>query len=327
MENKTINILVTGVGAVIGYGIVKTLRKSKYKCSIIGIDIFHDAIGQVWCDKFIQGVRADSLEFIGFINSVVDKNNIDLVIPGIEQDLEAMIQNYQDLSPAAKYVLNNKELFETFHDKKRTYDFLESTAELIPYIYYSNDLYEKASEAFGLPFILKQDISYASKGVAVINNKKDFDYFLDKFGQNCMAQKKLEIKNHEFTCSVFGLGDGTFVNPVCLKRELSGEGATKKATNMKVDNELLRILLAISKACKFEGPTNLQFIKYEGKYLLLEINARISSSTSMRELFGINEAEMCIDYYLFGKTPDVKVQKFGTVIRYIEDVYFDSNHF
>jgi carbamoyl-phosphate synthase large subunit len=60
---------------------------------------------------------------------------------------------------------------------------------------------------------------------------------------------------------------------------------------------------------------------------LLEINARISSSTSIRDLFGVNEAEMCIDYYIFNKIPEIKAQKYGKVIRYIEDVYFDSNHF
>ena len=142
-----------------------------------------------------------------------------------------------------------------------------------------------------------------------------------------MAQKKLEIKNHEYTCSIFGLGDGEFVNPICLQRELSAEGATKKATNIQIDESLLKTLKLISKKCKFEGPTNLQFIKYEDKYLLLEINARISSSTSIREIFGVNESQMCIEYYLENEIPKLQEQKFGTVIRYIEDVYFDSNSF
>ena len=63
------------------------------------------------------------------------------------------------------------------------------------------------------------------------------------------------------------------------------------------------------------------------KYLLLEINARISSSTSIREIFGVNESQMCIEYYLENEIPKLQEQKFGTVIRYIEDVYFDSNSF
>ena len=58
------------------YGIIKSLKKSKYKCNIIGIDIFKDAIGQVWCDKFIQGIRADSSDFVDFINNIIEKEKI-----------------------------------------------------------------------------------------------------------------------------------------------------------------------------------------------------------------------------------------------------------
>ncbi len=325
MTNKPITVLVTGVGAIIGYGLIHNLKKSKYDCRIIGIDIFHDAVGQKWSDTFIQGVRADSDEFIDFINDIVKTHEVDLLIPGIEQDLKALIEGFDRLDHRAKYVLNNKALYKTFDDKKETYKFLEGVADLIPYVDYSETLFEEAKEKFGLPFILKQDISYASKGVAVINEKKDFDFYSERFGSGCMAQQKLDIKDREYTCSLFGLGDGTFVNPTCLRRELSQEGATKKALNVKVDETLFETMTNICQKCHFEGPTNLQFIEYGGKYLLLEINGRVSSSTSMRELFGVNEAEMCIDYYLKNQKPETKEQRYGTIMRYIGDAYFDSD--
>ena len=325
MNTKPITVLVTGVGAIIGYGLINSLKKSNYNCRVIGIDIFHDAVGQKWCDKFIQGVRADSDDFIPFINKIVKEENVDLLIPGIEQDLKTLIANFEKLDHRAKYSLNNKALYKTFDDKKATYHFLEGVADLIPYIDYHENLFEEAKEKFGLPFILKQDISYASKGVALINDKKDFDFYIERFGSGCMAQQKLDIKNKEYTCSLFGLGDGTFVNPTCLRRELSQEGATKKALNVKVDDVLLETMQKISQKCLFEGPTNLQFIQHEGRYLLLEINGRVSSSTSMRELFGVNEAEMCIDYYLMDTKPQYKTQRYGTIMRYIGDAYFDSD--
>jgi carbamoyl-phosphate synthase large subunit len=181
MTNKPITILITGVGAIIGYGLINSLKKSKYNCRIIGIDIFPDAVGQKWCDKFIEGVRADSDEFIGFINNIVATEKVDLLIPGIEQDLKALIEGFDTLDHSAKYSLNNKSLYKTFDDKKLTYKFLEGVADLIPYIDYSDNLYEEAVDKFGLPFILKQDISYASKGVAVILEKKDYDFYIDRF--------------------------------------------------------------------------------------------------------------------------------------------------
>ena len=67
MKNvKQYNILVTGVGAIIGYGVIASLRKSKYDCNIIGMDIFYDAVGQVWCDKFVQAILAADKEYIPF---------------------------------------------------------------------------------------------------------------------------------------------------------------------------------------------------------------------------------------------------------------------
>ena len=67
------------------------------------------------------------------------------------------------------------------------------------------------------------------------------------------------------------------------------------------------------------GPTNFQFRYKNGKYLLLEINARFSSSNSIRTDFGYNEAKMCIDFYLNNKVPEKVVIKDGYAIRYIED--------
>jgi carbamoyl-phosphate synthase large subunit len=325
MRNKTITVLVTGVGAIIGYGLIKSLKKSKYDCRVIGIDIFSDAVGQKWSDKFIQGVRADSEGFIDFINDIVRSESVDLVIPGIEQDLKAMIESYDKLDHRAKYSLNNKSLYKTFDDKKLTYRFLDGIVPLIPHIEYHDNLFEDATERFGTPFILKQDVSYAGKGVAVIHTRKDFDFYIEKFGSGCMAQQMLDTNEKEYTCALFGLGDGTFVNPICLQRTLSQEGATKKARNVPISPRLLETMTKIAQKCRFEGPTNLQFIEHEGEYLLLEINARVSSSTSMRELFGVNEAEMCVDFYIEGSTPETKEQRYGTIIRYIADAYFDSD--
>jgi carbamoyl-phosphate synthase large subunit len=325
MNHKPITVLVTGVGAIIGYGLIHSLKNSKYDCRVIGIDIFHDAVGQKWCDRFIQGVRADDEGFIDFINTIIQEETIDLVIPGIEQDLKAMIEGFERLDSCAQYSLNNKALYETFDNKKLTYHYLKGIADLIAHIDYTPTLYDEAVEAFGLPFILKQDVSYASKGVALITDKQTFDFYIGRFGSECMAQQKLQIKDKEYTCSLFGLGDGRFVNPTCLRRELSQEGATKKALNVPVSSALLDTMTRISQKCRFEGPTNLQFIEVDGAYLLLEINGRVSSSTSMRERFGVNEAEMCIDHYLMGEIPQTKTQRYGTIMRYIADAYFDSD--
>ena len=43
-----INILVSGVGSLLGQGIIKTIQKSKFKTRIIGTDYFNTAVGLYW---------------------------------------------------------------------------------------------------------------------------------------------------------------------------------------------------------------------------------------------------------------------------------------
>jgi carbamoyl-phosphate synthase large subunit len=69
------------------------------------------------------------------------------------------------------------------------------------------------------------------------------------------------------------------------------------------------------------GPTNFQFRRESagGRFLLLEINPRLSSASSLRRAFGMNEPEMCIAYYLDGERPDFPGPRPGGAVRYIED--------
>lgn len=327
---QKINILVTGVGAIIGYGIIKCLKKCKYDVNIIGIDIYDDAIGREWCDNFIQGKLANDPLFIQFIIDIIQKNKIDLVIPGIEQDLDMFINNFKILkdNTNAEFVLNNIDMFEIWNDKLKTYLFMEkNNIRNIPSIIETNINYEKVLERFGVPFILKKRRSYSSKGVIRIYDKDDYIYWKNKFDNHCIFQKLVGRKEDEFTTSIFGYGDGSFNNLIILKRELSGEGATAKAE--VVNDEAIEDYIAqLCKICKPLGPTNIQLIKDGSKICLLEVNPRISSSTSIREKFGLNEAEMCIEYYILKQKVKPREIKRGKVRRFIEDfVEYDCNNF
>ena len=86
-----------------------------------------------------------------------------------------------------------------------------------------------------------------------------------------------------------------------------------------VVERLDRAVERICRVMKPIGPTNLQF-RMEGEHCyLLEVNPRISSSTSIRAALGYNEAKLCIEHYLEGKItmPEVKA---GYAIRYIDEV-------
>ena len=111
---KQISVLVTGVGAIIGYGIINSLRKQNdISVRIVGMDIFDDAYGQFLCDKFYIAERADSPKYQDFINDLIAKEKIDLIIPGIEQDMYRLAE--------LKDNINNLHNFSSYYNSFCSY--------------------------------------------------------------------------------------------------------------------------------------------------------------------------------------------------------------
>lgn len=324
---KKFNVLVTGVSGIIGYGVVNSLKASKYDCNIIGIDIYDDAVGQYWCDFFEKGVMASSDRFPTFLYDMIVKYNIDLVIPCIEPELEVLMKHKERFDKLdVELVLNNEEVYPHLHNKAKTYDFLNGKIEQIPTLIGRADFdYDYVAAELGVPFILKKNISYASQGVVTINDQKDFDYWKYRYSDGYICQKKIQGDN-EYTISVFGTQNGDYVNMIVFWRKL-GNGITVKAKCITADDEMIDYVTQLCDLIRPIGPTNIQLIKDGSKYLLLEVNPRVSASTSIRTEFGVNEAEMCIEYFLLNKIPGKRQQKRGSAIRYLKDVIqYDSDH-
>jgi carbamoyl-phosphate synthase large subunit len=319
-NKKKINILVTGVGAIIGYGIIKSLRQSKLPVNIVGMDIYSDAVGQYWSDTFVQAIYASDPQYISFLIQVMDQHHIDLVFFGTEQEIYKADLSREELGRYAdKLVLNKSDILALSKDKWETREFLlknDLDDMAIPSVIEGD--YQSISAMYGREILLKPRSSYASKGIEKVSDAEKFNLVKERMGKNFMAQQLIGDIDNEYTVGVFGLGDGTFSGMIALRRKLSQEGATSKA-EVVFDSFLTEAVVRLCKALKPIGPTNFQFRMHDGKYLLLEVNPRISASTSIRSAFGYNEAEMCVRYFLYQKVivPQVKA---GRACRYIDEV-------
>ena len=128
----------------------------------------------------------------------------------------------------------------------------------------------------------------------------------------------------EFTTSAFCDGQGGFYAKMTLRRKLSKDGYTDRAETFELEgvDETLSHLCGHFKPI---GPTNFQFRRHNGELKLLEINPRISSSTSIRAAFGYNESAMTINHFLFNKPPAQPEIRKGKAVRYTEDYIFYDN--
>jgi carbamoyl-phosphate synthase large subunit len=147
-------------------------------------------------------------------------------------------------------------------------------------------------------------------------------------GALLLAQPIVGSNDQEFTVAAFGDGEGGVCASITFQRSLAADGSTAKAW-VREDEGLNQVVARLCKHFKPIGPTNLQFRRdvYNG-WKLLEINPRISSTSSMRSAFGYNEAAMCIQFYLEQRMPTQPVIRNGFAVRYIEDhIIYDRDHF
>jgi len=316
---KKYNVLVTGIGAIIGYGIVRSLKQCRYNVNIIGMDVYPDAVGQRWCDTFVQAVWASDPGYCDFVADMIERYRIDLVFPGLEPEIYKLSDGREHFKgDFSKVILNNKALIDISRDKWRLHEYL--TAHSIKAIKtFAEGDYEAIAASLKFPCLVKPRRSSASKGIVTLQSQEDFDYWKSKLGDNFMLQEIVGDEDHEYTVGVFGLGDGLLSQSIAFSRKLSREGSTAKAQSVNIpelDEEVKRLTALFRPV----GPTNFQFRRHQGDYLLLEVNPRFSSSLSLRTAFGFNEPEMCIEYFGEKVMPSPAVIKKGTAVRYIEDV-------
>lgn len=319
VESRKYNVLVTSVGAIVGYGIVRALRRSSLPVNIVGMDIYSDAVGQFWSDDFLIAKPAADEGYLSFLLDEIKARDVDLVFFGNEAEMNKVNADRKSLGCYSdKFVLNREEVMSVASDKWATYQFLMDHGLQDIAIPSSLDVgFDAAREMYGLPFIVKPRCECSSKGIMAISNAASYtDY--RRHRSDFMVQKLIGDDEHEFTVAVFGTGDGGHAGSISLRRRLSNDGSTSKAWTVD-DSMLDECVDRLTMRLKPLGPTNYQFRFENGRYYLLEINPRISASTSIRAQFGYNEPELCMEYFLKGETVRPEVKR-GSAFRFVDEV-------
>lgn len=320
--------MVTGVGAIIGYGLLRSLRSARPDVRLVGADIYPDAVGQAWCDAFDQAPFTASPNYLDWLRETVDKHKVDLLIPGIEQDLYRFSDDRNRLDNFnCKVVLNTAGLIELSRDKWAMHQELAAIGDPARIPSYLAGDYATLVAQLGLPFLLKPRRSYASKGLVRVTCQKDFEAHADRIGDHLMAQPVIGSDDEEYTVAVFGDGRGGISASITLRRRLAQDGSTAKAWVRKEDT-LDEVVSRLCAHFQPVGPTNLQFRRDGDGWKLLEINPRISSTSSIRSAFGYNEAAMSLAFFLDGESISQPKLHGGFALRFIEDyIVHDRDHF
>lgn len=322
------NILVSGASGIVGYGILRSLKSSGKPLRLIGTSIYDDSVAPGFCDIFELAPPTNDAAYMEWLLNTIRKHQVELIIPGIEIDMYKWVEHIPEIERnGAIALLNNVELIQLCKDK---WTFYENLSEAGMYCAIESSLstgFDALKDKFGLPFLLKPRRGFGAKGIVKVDSADTFFKHQKDIGPILMAQPIVGNDEEEFTTSAFCDGNGGFYASMTLRRKLSRNGYTEKAEVVATD-EFIGTISDLCKRFHPIGPTNFQFRRCKDGIKLLEINPRVSSSTSIRAAFGYNESAMAVDYFLEHRTPIQPEIKRGRAVRYTDEYIFyeDSIH-
>ena len=318
-------ILVSGASGIVGYGILRSLRRSGQDLFLVGTSIYDDSVAPAFCDVFEQAPPTNEAGYVEWLLSTIRRRRIDMLIPGIEIDMYNWVEHAPEFVGAgAMPLLNVPELIGLCKDKWAFHLQLEEAGMGCVIDSSLEPDFEALKQRFGLPFLLKPRRGFGSKGIVRVDGLETFVKHRQDVGPLLMAQPVVGNDEEEYTISAFCDGRGGYFASMALRRKLSRDGFTDRAE--VVDTAVFAATLAeLCRIFRPLGPTNFQFRMSADGPKLLEINPKISSSTSIRTAFGYNESAMAVEYFLEHRTPAQPVIRRGRAVRYIDEHIFHED--
>ena len=290
------NILVSGVGSDIGFGVGRILKEWGIFRTLYGIDVSNDHPASIIFDKIDVAPHSNNQDYINWILKYITFNKIDVFIPTSELEILKVSRNIEKLNFKCKVLINHSLIIEKCIDKYETLNFLSLNGIQVP----NNGLVNENKLPKKFPVIVKPRISQGSKGVKKIENISILKKVLDE----SVWQEYLLPEDEEYTCSVY-VTKGLNARVLVIKRTLVC-GYTEKGVvvNNHTINEYIDKILSVF---KLPGLYNIQLrLTHQGPKLF-EINPRLSGTLVFRDKLGFQDLRWWLSENLDLKLPKYKM--------------------
>lgn len=282
---KTYNILVFPCGTEIANEIVNALKINKYfeiklassermsYCNFRNKEIH--ILPYVTDDKFIDTLKG-----------IVDKENIDFIIPAHDDVAFVLSQIEEEID--VKIIGQSRAVNEIVRFKDKTYSYFSNMLPIA-------DIYEK-EEDIVFPFFVKPKRGQGSQNSFLIKNKQEFIHFKDQYSSDEFVWMEY-LDGDEFTIDCFS-DKGNLLYSGGRTREKMTRGISVQSTfvNDKVLKEKFQNFAdTISQKLDMHGLWFYQ-MKFDrnGKLKLLEIGPRVSGTMMLNRSRGVNFIELAL---------------------------------
>jgi carbamoyl-phosphate synthase large subunit len=274
------NILVTGCGGDIGQSIGKILTKTQWVKSVFGCDLHREHAGLFIFDECFVVSRAQSPAYWNEIINLVNKKEIDLIIPSTEAELSVFLNSPPELLKVCCLIMPNSNAVELGLDKYKTIQFLETHGLPFPRTEKLEDVHNPE-----FPCVVKSSHGSGGKGFYIVRDNATWKYVSDTL-KDAICQQYIDAPDEEYTCGLFRSKNGT-IRHLIFRRKLMGGFS---GFGMVIENVQIReLLIEIANKLDLIGSINVQLRLIENVPLVFEINARFSSTVLFRHLLGFHD--------------------------------------
>lgn len=270
---REINVLFSSVGRRVE--LVNSFRKAKEKLGIsgklVGVDMDELAPALRFVDIRYKVPRLDSEDFITSIIEICNKENISLIIPTIDTELEIYAINREKIesNTNARIMVSSEKSINIIRDKIATCKFMEENNIGVPKLVTEEDIINKKIK---FPLFIKPLDGSSSINAFKVNNMEELLFF-NKYIPNPIIQEFAE--GQEYCVDVFCDFDSEVISVVPKMRISHRSGEITKSKIIK-DREIIDLAKKIVKVLKPIGEINFDCIKTKDGIKVIEINGRFA---------------------------------------------------
>jgi len=344
--HSKIKLFLLSGGSLVGRNILDMLAERRQAVKLIATNsetasptlyefdtVYHTATTLGNSDKFEQQLL-----------QIIKVEEPDLILPCRDDDLIFLADLKERNSILSeKIVSGNSRTAKAMYDKFKSWEFArEYDLPFAPTAPTSSKrlLFELADK-YGFPLLAKPRVGFASRGVFIINNKRQLSAISEK--ENYIVQKFLgdakkihsyldEVKNtglplhHTFegikhSIQIWISKDGKPAGWFCSKN------VNQRGTSIRLEKydgndakELAQKCLEVFSEAGWTGPVNIQCQKTpEGELYIYEFNGRISGASAARYLMGFDEMNHLTQLFLERELPSKTNLNNRKVLRYLVD--------
>ena len=278
MENN--RILVTAIGSFSADCVIRILKQNN--CYVVGTDIYPNEwhFESMLCDKVYQAPGAtDRKAYISFLLKVIVDEDIKGIIPLTDVEIDVINLFRAEFQKLGVVIYTQSErTLSIARDKKYLSSFFDKDSSVkIPKFVDSKAL----TDDFVLPAIAKPINGRSSEGIVRIYDRDELIKFIGR--DNYIIQEFLEgdVCTVDYVRDKYG--NDFSVPRVELLRTKNGAGTTVRIFS---DKEISKLVSHIGNKIGVIGCVNMEFIKNNEDFFLIDINPRFSAGVAFTNFVG-----------------------------------------